>query len=68
MARPNCIQLFKEEPIPILYEDRAILASTSRGLDARAVLVAADEPELAGGHRFVDRGGHFWARSRGIRF
>lgn len=69
MARPNCIQLFKEEPIPILYEDRSILAidkpagwmlvpfswqRTNRNLQAAIVSSIG--------------AGHFWARSRGIRF
>lgn len=69
MARPNCIQLFKEEPIPILYEDRAILAidkpagwmlvpfswqRTNRNLQAAIVSSIG--------------AGHFWARSRSIRF
>ena len=69
MARPNFIQLFKEEPIPILYEDRSILAidkpagwmlvpfswqRTNRNLQAAiASSIGA---------------GHFWARSRNIRF
>lgn len=69
MARPNCIQLFKEEPIPILYEDRSILAidkpagwmlvpfswqRTNRNLQAAIVSSIG--------------AGHFGARSRGIRF
>jgi RluA family pseudouridine synthase len=69
MARPNCIELFKEEPIPILYEDRSILAidkpagwmlvpfswqRTNRNLQAAIVSSIG--------------AGHFWARSRGIRF
>lgn len=69
MAKPNCIELFKEEPIPILYEDRSILAidkpagwmlvpfswqRTNRNLQAAiASSIGA---------------GHFWARSRNIRF
>ena len=69
MAKPNCIQLFKEEPIPILYEDRSILAidkpagwmlvpfswqRTNRNLQAAITSSIG--------------AGHFWARSRGIRF
>ena len=69
VARPNCIQLFKEEPIPILYEDRSVLAidkppgwmlvpfswqRTNRNLQAAIVSSIG--------------AGHFWARSRGIRF
>lgn len=69
MARPNCIQLFKEEPIPILYEDRSILAidkpagwmlvpfswqRTNRNLQAAIVSSIG--------------AGHFWARSRNIKF
>jgi RluA family pseudouridine synthase len=69
MARPDCIQLFKEAPIPILYEDRSILAidkpagwmlvpfswqRTNRNLQAAITSSIG--------------AGHFWARSRGIRF
>jgi RluA family pseudouridine synthase len=69
MAKPGCIQLFKEEPIPILHDDRSVLAidkpagwmlvpftwqRTNRNLQA-AIVSSIDA-------------GHFWARSRGIRF
>lgn len=69
MAKPACVALFREEPIPILYEDRAILAldkpagwmlvplswqKTNRNLQA-AIFSSIGA-------------GHFWARSRGIRF
>jgi RluA family pseudouridine synthase len=69
MAKPACIQLFKEEPIAILYEDRSILAidkpagwmlvpfswqRTNRNLQAAIISSIG--------------AGHFWARSRGIWF
>jgi len=69
MGKPDCIQLFKEEPIPILYEDRSVLAidkpagwmlvpfswqRTNRNLQAAIVSSIG--------------AGHFWARSRSIRF
>lgn len=69
VAKPASIQLFKEEPIPILHEDRAILAidkpagwmlvpfswqRTNRNLQAAITSSIG--------------AGHFWARSRGIRF
>ena len=69
MAKPAFIQLFKEQPIPILYEDRAILAidkpagwmlvpfswqRTNRNLQAAITSSIG--------------AGHFWACSRGIKF
>lgn len=69
MAKPNCIELFKEAPIPILYEDRSILAidkpagwmlvpfswqRTNRNLQAAITSSIG--------------AGHYWARSRNIRF
>ena len=69
MATDNFIKLFKEEPIPILYEDRSILAidkpagwmlvpfswqRTNRNLQAAIVSSIG--------------AGHYWARSRAIRF
>jgi 23S rRNA pseudouridine1911/1915/1917 synthase len=69
VSKPNCILLPGVEPIPILYEDRAVLAidkprgwmlvpfswqKTSRNLQAAIVSSIA--------------AGDFWARSRGLRF
>lgn len=69
MAKPDHIQFPGEEPIPILYEDRSVLAldkppgwmlvplswqKTNRNLQA------AIEASLAAGH--------FWARSRNLKF
>ncbi len=69
MARPDCIELFREPPIPILYEDRSVLAidkppgwmlvpyswqKTQRNLQA------AIQSSIAAGH--------YWARSRHLKF
>src|SRR5829696_68693 len=69
MARPNCIQLGDEVSIPILYEDRSVLAidkppgwmlvpytwqKTDRNLQAAIVSAIAE--------------GFFWARSRNLKF
>lgn len=69
MARPACIELFREPPIPILYEDRSVLAidkppgwmlvpyswqKTQRNLQA------AIQSSIAAGH--------YWARSRHLKF
>jgi RluA family pseudouridine synthase len=69
MPKPNFIELPDCEPIPILYEDRAVMAidkpagwllapvawqNTSRNLQA------AIESSIAGGD--------FWAHSRGLKF
>jgi len=69
MARPNCIQLFKEEPIPILYEDRSILAIDK---PAGWMLVPFSwqrtNRNLQAAIQSSIGAGHFWARSRNIRF
>ena len=67
--KPNCIELPGEEPIPILYEDRSVLAmdkprgwmlvpfswqKTSRNLQAALTSSIA--------------AGDFWARTRGLKF
>lgn len=69
VAKPNCIQLPGVDPIPILFEDRSVLAidkpagwmlvpiswqKTSRNLQA------AIQSSIAGGA--------FWARSRALKF
>lgn len=69
MAKPNCIELPGVEPIPILYEDRSVLAidkppgwmlvpfswqKTNRNLQAALVSSIS--------------AGDFWARSRGLKF
>jgi RluA family pseudouridine synthase len=69
MAKPNFIELPGCDPIPIIYEDRSVLAidkprgwmlvphswqNTSRNL------MAAIESSI--------RGGDFWAKSRGLKF
>ena len=69
MARPNCIRLFKEEPIPILYEDRSIMAIDK---PAGWMLVPFSwqrtNRNLQAAIQSSIGAGHFWARSRGIRF
>ena len=69
MLRPNCIQLFKEEPIPILYEDRSILAIDK---PAGWMLVPFSwqrtNRNLQAAIQSSIGAGHFWARSRSIRF
>lgn len=69
MARPDCIRLFKEEPIPILYEDRSILAIDK---PAGWMLVPFSwqrtNRNLQAAIQSSIGAGHFWARSRGIRF
>lgn len=69
MAKPNCIELPDERPIPILYEDRSVLAidkprgwmlvpfswqRTNRNLQAAITSSIAAKD--------------FWARSRGLKF
>lgn len=69
MAKPNCIEFFREEPIPILYEDRSVLAidkpagwmlvplswrDTTRNLQAAIVSSIS--------------AGDYWARSRNLKF
>lgn len=69
MARPNCIQLFKEDSIPILYEDRSILAIDK---PAGWMLVPFSwqrtKRNLQAAITSSIGAGHFWARSRNIRF
>jgi RluA family pseudouridine synthase len=69
MAKPNFIELPDCEPIPILYEDRTVLAiDKPRGWmlvphswqRTQFNLMAAIESSI--------RGGDFWARSRGLKF
>lgn len=69
VAKPNCIELSRQDRIPILYEDRSILAidkpvswmlvplswqKTNRNLQAAIFSSIA--------------AGHFWARSRNLKF
>ena len=69
MARPNCIRLFKEAPIPILYEDRSIMAIDK---PAGWMLVPFSwqrtNRNLQAAIQSSIGAGHFWARSRSIRF
>jgi RluA family pseudouridine synthase len=69
MAKPNFIELPGCDPIPIIYEDRSVLAiDKPRGWmlvphswqKTQRNLMAAVESSI--------RGGDFWARSRGLKF
>src|SRR5690349_16580710 len=69
MARPNCIQLGDEVSIPILYEDRSVLAIDK---PAGWMLVPYNwdrtgrNLQLAISSSIL--GGDFWARSRSLKF
>ncbi|HEU5069003.1 MAG TPA: RluA family pseudouridine synthase [Verrucomicrobiae bacterium] len=69
MARPNCIELFKEAPIPILYEDRSVLAIDK---PAGWMLVPFSwqrtQRNLQAAITSSIGAGHYWARSRNLRF
>ena len=69
MARPDNIQLFKEDSIPILYEDRSILAIDK---PAGWMLVPFSwqrtKRNLQAAITSSIGAGHYWARSRNIRF
>lgn len=69
MGKPNAIELPGCEPIPILYEDRSVIAiDKPRGWmlvphswqKTQRNLMAAIDSSI--------RGGDFWARSRGLKF
>src|SRR5688572_4129656 len=69
MARPNFIQLGDEVSIPILYEDRSILA-IDKPAGWMLVPYSWDRTgrnlQLAIASSIL--GGEFWARSRGLKF
>jgi RluA family pseudouridine synthase len=69
MARPDNIQLFKEEPIPILYEDRSILAiDKPPGWMLVPFSWQRTQRNLQAAITSSIGAGHYWARSRNIRF
>src|ERR1043165_3007977 len=69
MARPNSIQLGDEVSIPILYEDRAVLAIDK---PAGWMLVPYNWDRTGRNLQLAISssisGGEYWARSRGIKF
>jgi RluA family pseudouridine synthase len=69
MAKPNCVELFDEEPIPILYEDRSVLAiDKPPGWMLIPLSWQRTERNLQAAIFSSIGAGHFWARSRNIRF
>jgi RluA family pseudouridine synthase len=69
MARPDCLQLFREAPIPILFEDRSVIAVDK---PAGWMLVPFSwqrtNRNLQAAINSSIGAGHFWARSRNLRF
>ena len=70
MAKPKEIEL--EDAgirIPILYEDRSVLAlDKPPGWMLAAGLVGSHGPEFASGAAIIAERGDFWARSRNLKF
>jgi 23S rRNA pseudouridine1911/1915/1917 synthase len=69
MAKPNCIELPDCEPIPILYEDRAVLAiDKPRGWMLAPVAWQNTSRNLQAAIESSIAARDFWARSRGLKF
>lgn len=69
MAKPNCVELFDEEPIPILHEDRSVLAiDKPPGWMLVPLSWQRTQRNLQAAIFSSIGAGHFWARSRNIRF
>src|SRR5215471_1471180 len=69
MAKPNFIELPDCEPIPILYEDRTVLAiDKPRGWMLVPHSWQRTQRNLMAAIDSSIRGGDFWARSRGLKF
>jgi len=69
MARPNSIQLPGVDPIPILYEDRSVLAiDKPRGWMLVPFSWQKTQRNLQAAIVSSIQGGDFWARSRGLKF
>ena len=69
MAKPNCVELFDEAPIPILYEDRSVLAiDKPPGWMLVPLSWQRTQRNLQAAIFSSIGAGHFWARSRNIRF
>ncbi len=69
MAKPNCIELPDAEPIPILFEDRSVIA-----IDKPAGWMLVPHSWQRTGWNLQAAitssisGGHYWARSRNLKF
>ena len=69
MAKPNFIELPDCEPIPILYEDRAVIAiDKPRGWMLAPVAWQNTSRNLQAAIESSIAGRDFWARSRGLKF
>lgn len=69
MAKPNSIQLPGAEPIPILYEDRSVLAiDKPRGWMLVPFSWQKTQRNLQAAIVSSINAGDFWARSRGLKF
>lgn len=69
MAKPNYIELTREHRIPILYEDRAIIAiDKPAGWMLVPVSWQRTDWNLQAALISSIEAGHFWARSRNIKF
>lgn len=69
MAKPNVIELSREDRIPILYEDRSILAiDKPAGWMLVPVSWQRTSWNLQAALMSSITAGHFWARSRNIKF
>ena len=69
MAKPNCIELPGCEPIPILYEDRSVVAiDKPRGWMLAPVAWQNTSRNLQAAIESSIAARDFWARSRGLKF
>jgi RluA family pseudouridine synthase len=69
VSKPNCIQLPGVEPIPILYEDRSVLAiDKPRGWMLVPFSWQKTQRNLQAAIVSSISAGDFWARSRGLKF
>jgi RluA family pseudouridine synthase len=69
VAKPNCIELPDCEPIPILYEDRSVIAiDKPRGWMLLPVSWQNTSRNLQAAINSSITARDFWARSRGIKF
>ena len=69
MAKPNCIELPESEPIPILFEDRSVLAiDKPRGWMLVPHSWQKTSFNLQAAIASSIAAGDFWARSRGLKF
>lgn len=69
MTKPNCITLPGSEPIPILYEDRSVLAvDKPRGWMLVPYSWQKTNWNLQAALVSSISAGDFWARSRGLKF